>query len=167
MKKYKVTLTEEERLELKEIASRGAHRSQKVLNALILLNCDEGEFHCDEGEFQENRSINEVVSLVLQVSMKKIDRVKKRFVEGGFDVALNGHKGSRIYARKADGDFEAHLIALSCSEPPEGFVRWSLRLLADRVVELNYIDAISYETVRQVLKKRNKAVETARMGHTA
>jgi len=160
MKKYKVTLTEEERSELKEIASKGAHRSQKVLNALILLNCD-------EGEFQENRSINEVVSSVLQVSMKKIDRVKKRFVEDGFDVALNGHKGSRIYARKADGDFEAHLIALSCSEPPEGFVRWSLRLLADRVVELNYIDAISHETVRRVLKKRNKAVETARMGHTA
>ncbi len=160
MKKYKVTLMEEERLELKEITSKGAHRSQKVLNALILLNCD-------EGEFQENRSINEVVSSVLQVSMKKIDRVKKRFVEDGFDVALNGHKGSRVYARKADGDFEAHLVALSCSEPPEGFARWSLRLLADRVVELNYIDAISHETVRRVLKKRNKAVEAARMGHTA
>jgi hypothetical protein len=160
MKKYKVTLTEEEQSELKEITSKGAHRSQKVMNALILLNCD-------EGEFQENRSINEVVSSVLQVSMKKIDRVKKRFVEDGFDVALNGHKGSRVYARKADGDFEAHLIALSCSEPPEGFARWSLRLLADRVVELNYINAISHETVRRVLKKRNKAMETARMGHTA
>jgi hypothetical protein len=159
MRKYKVTLTEEERLELQEIASKGTHRSQKVLNALILLNCD-------EGEFQKDRSINEVVSSVLQVSMKKIDRVKKRFVEDGFDVALNGHKGSRIYARKADGDFEAHLIALSCSEPPEGFARWSLRLLADRVVELRYIDTISHETVRRVLKKRNKAVETARMGHT-
>ena len=160
MKKYKVTLTEEEQSELKEITSKGAHRSQKVMNALILLNCD-------EGEFQENRSINEVISVVLQVSMKKIDRVKKRFVEDGFDVALNGHKGSRVYARKADGDFEAHLIALSCSEPPEGFARWSLRLLADRVVELNYINAISHETVRRVLKKRNKAMETARMGHTA
>jgi len=159
MKKYKVTLTEEERLELKEISTRGAHRSQKVLNALILLSCD-------EGKFQEKRLINEVVSSVLQVSMKKIDRVKKRFVEDGFDVALNGHRISRIYARKADGDFEAHLIALSCSEPPEGFARWSLRLLADRVVELNYIDAISHETVRRVLKKRNKAVETERMGYT-
>lgn len=160
MKKYKVTLTEEERLELQEIALKGTHRSQKVLNALILLNCD-------EGEFQKDRSINEVVSSVLQVSMKKIDRVKKRFVEEGFDVALNGHKGSRVYARKADGDFEAHLVALSCSTPPEGFARWSLRLLADRVVELNYIDTISHETVRRVLKKRNKAMETAGMGHTA
>ena len=98
--------------------------------------------------------------------MKKIDRVKKRFVEEGFDIALNGRRGERVYARKADGDFEAHLIALSCSEPPEGFARWSLRLLADRVVELNYIDSISHETVRHVLKKRNKAMETARMGNS-
>ena len=99
--------------------------------------------------------------------MKKIDRVKKRFVEEGFDIALNGRKGERVYARKADGDFEAHLVALSCSEPPEGFARWSLRLLADRVIELNYIDSISHETVRRVLKKRNKAMETARMGNSA
>lgn len=146
MKKYKVTLTEEERLELKAISSQGSSRSQKILNALILLNCD-------EGEFQDSRSINEVVASVLKISMKKIDRVKKRFIEEGFDIALNGHRGERVYARKADGDFEAHLIALSCSEPPEGFARWSLRLLADRVVELNYIDSISHETVRRVLKK--------------
>ena len=160
MKKYKVTLTEEERSELKTLTSKGSHRSQKVLNALILLNCD-------ESEFQDNRSINELVASVLQISMKKIDRVKKRFVEEGFDIALNGRKGERVYAKKADGDFEAHLVALSCSEPPEGFARWSLRLLADHVVELNYIDSISHETVRRVLKKRNKALETVRMGHSA
>ena len=146
MKKYKVTLTKDERLELKAITLKGSHRSQKVLNALILLNCD-------EGEYQDARSINEVVASVLQVSMKKIDRVKKRFVEEGIDVALNGRKGERVYTRKADGDFEAHLVALSCSKPPEGFARWSLRLLADRLVELNYIDSISHETVRHVFKK--------------
>jgi len=159
MKKYKVTLTAEERSELEGIISKGTHRSQKVLNALILLNCD-------EGEYQEDRSINEDISSVLKVSMRKIDRIKKRFVEEGLDTALNGRTGNRIYTRKADGDFEAHLIALSCSEPPEGYARWSLRLLADRVVELNYIDNISHETVRQVLKKRNKTMETARMGHS-
>ena len=159
MKKYKVTLKEDERSELKAMTSKGSHRSQEVLNALILLNCD-------EGEFQDVRSINEVVASVLQVSMKKIDRVKKRFVEEGFDIALNGHRGERFYARKADGDFEAHLVALSCSEPPEGFARWSLRLLADRVVELNYIDSVSHETVRHVLKKRNKALATTRMGNS-
>ena len=159
MKKYKVTLTKNEQLKLKTITSKGSHRSQKVVNALILLNCD-------EGEFQDVRSKNEVTASVLQVSMRKIDRVKKRFVEEGFDIALNGRKGERVYARKADGDFEAYLVALSCSALPEGFSRWSLRLLADRVVELNYIDSISHETVRQVLKKRNKALETARMGNS-
>ena len=146
MVRYRVTLTEEERKDLKSITSKGKHRSQKVMNALILLNCD-------EGDFQTERSTNEQVAGVLKISMKKIDRVKKRFVEEGLDVALNGHKGSRVYARKADGDLEAHLVALSCSEPPEGFAGWSLRLLADRAVELNYVDSISYETVRRVLKK--------------
>ena len=96
--------------------------------------------------------------------MKKIDRVKKRFVEEGFDVALNGRKGSRIYAKKADGDFEAHLVALSCSDPPEGFARWSLRLLADKVVELNYIDSISHETIRRVLKKMKSSRGSERDG---
>jgi len=160
MKKYKVTLTKEERTMLTELTQKGSHRSQKILNALILLNCD-------KGEFQNCRSTNEMISSILKVSMRKIDRVKKRFVEEGLEVSLNGRKGERLYKKKADGDFEAHLVALSCSSPPEGFSRWSLRLLADRVVELNYIDSISYETVRRVLKKRNKALETARMGDSS
>jgi len=92
---------------------------------------------------------------VLNISMRKIDRVKKRFVEEGFDIALSGRKSGRVYERKVDGDFEAHLVALSCSDPPEGFARWSLRLLADKVVELNYIDSISHEAVRRILKKTN------------
>ncbi len=146
MKKYIVTLTEDERAHLEELISKGKHRSQKVLNALILLGCD-------EGEFQTQRSTNEELARVLNVSMRKIDRLKKRFVEEGLETALTGRKGSRVYDRKIDGDFEAHLIALSCSEPPEGFARWSLRLLADKVVELEYIDSVSHETVRQILKK--------------
>ena len=148
MKKYIVTLTEEERKFLTELTSKGRHRSQKVLNALILLACD-------EGEYQNLRSTNAEISKVLNTSMRKIDRVKKRFVTQGLDIALNGKKSDRVYEKKADGDFEAHLIALSCSKPPEGFSRWSLRLLADRAVELNYIDSISHETVRRVLKKTN------------
>jgi len=99
--------------------------------------------------------------------MRKIDRVKKRFVEEGLDAALDKKMGNRIYAKKTDGDFEAHLVALSCSEPPEGFARWSLRLLADKVVELNYIDSISHESVRRVLKKRDQAMATQRMGNSA
>ncbi|HHT9147358.1 MAG TPA: IS630 family transposase [Candidatus Wunengus sp. YC61] len=146
MKKYIVTLTEEERKMLGELTSKGEHKSQKILDALTLLGCD-------EGELQKKRSTNEEISRVLKTSMRKIDRVKKRFVEEGLDVALNRRKGSRIYVKKADGDFEAHLVALSCSEPPEGFARWSLRLLADKVVELAYIDSISHEAVRRGFKK--------------
>jgi hypothetical protein len=147
MKKYTVTLTRDERDSLSRIATKGKHSSQKVLNALILLGCD-------EGEYQIKRSTNEELSRVLNISMRKIDRVKKRFVLEGIDESLTGKKSDRTYDKKIDGDFEARLIALSCSEPPEGYSRWSLRLLADKMVELQYIDAISYEAVRKVLKKR-------------
>ncbi len=88
--------------------------------------------------------------------MRKIDRVKKRFVKEGLDVALNRRKVSRIYVKKADGDFEAHLVALSCSEPPEGFARWSLRLLADKVVELAYIDIVKKEVAAGQKFRNNK-----------
>ena len=104
------------------------------------------------------------IAEVLKVSAMKIHRVKQRFVEEGLEIALNGHKGQRIYEKKADGEFEAHLVALSCSEPPAGYVRWSLRLLADKVVELQYVDSISYETVRRVLKKTNSSLGKNRGG---
>lgn len=90
---------------------------------------------------------------VLKTRIWKIDRVKKRFVVDGLDVFFNGRKGGRMYTKKTDGDFEAQLVALSCSEPPEGFARWSLRLLADKVVELDYIDSISHKSIRRILKK--------------
>ena len=157
MKKFIVTLTEEERKFLTELTSKGRHKSQKILNALTLLACD-------EGEYQGRRSKNTEIAQVLNTSMRKIDRVKKRFVIDGLDVALNGKKGSRVYAKKADGDFEAHLVALSCSEPPEGFSRWTLRLLAEKVVALDYIETISHETVRRVLKKTNLNLGSGRGG---
>ena len=157
MKRYVVTLAEEEREAMETLTSRGKHRSQKILNALILLGCD-------EGEFQTERSTNEEIARVLNISMRKIDRVKKRFIVDGLEICLNGRKGSRVYAKKADGDFEAHLVALSCSEPPEGFARWSLRLLADRVVDLDYIDGVSHETVRRILKKTKSSPGSERVG---
>lgn len=160
MRKYRVTLGREEREELESVVQKGNHKSQKVLNALILLNCD-------QGQFQDHPMKNEDISAVLRISMRKIDRVKKRFVEEGLETALTGHKADRVYEKKTDGDFEAHLIALSCSEPPEGSARWTLRMLADRAVALNYIENISYETVRRVLKKRNKTLEAARVGHSS
>lgn len=157
MNKYIVTLTKEEREILSDIASKGEHKSQRVLNALLLLGCD-------TGDFQVNRSTNEEIAKVLNISMKKIDRVKKRFVEEGFDIALDKRKADRVYTKKADGDFEAHLIALSCGNPPEGFSRWSLRLLADKVVELEYIDSISHEAIRRILKKTNSSLGNKKDG---
>ena len=144
--RYKVTLSREERNRLQEMTTRGRHSSQSVLNALILLGCD-------EGPYQEEKLTKEQIIRVLRVSQRKIERVKRRFVEEGLDVALEKRPPQRQYTRKADGDFEAHLIALSCSQPPEGHARWSLRLLADQMVELEYVDSVSYETVRRVLKK--------------
>ena len=147
MKRYVVTLEKDERDELSQITRKGSHRSQKVINALILLNCDQGRFN-------EHRARGEVIAEVLCVSARKVERVKKRFVEEGIEAALGGRQGRRSsYLRKADGEFEAHLVALSCSDPPHGHSQWSLRLLADRVVELGLIDSISHETVRRVLKK--------------
>lgn len=157
MKKYKVTLTESEREELKGIIKKGKYRSQKILNSLILLNCD-------EGPFQKKKSINKDISDILQVSMRKIDRTKKTFVEKGLSIALNGTKGQRTYKRISDGDFEAHLVALSCGDPPEGFSRWSLRLLADKCVELNYAETISHETIRRVLKKTKLSPGVSKVG---
>ncbi len=144
--RYKVTLEKQEREMLKEIATRGKHTSQKVLNALILLGSD-------EGRFQEQKLTAKQMASVLPVSMKKVDRIKRRFVEHGLEAALNKQPPKRQYLKKADGDFEAHLVALSCSKPPPGHARWSLRLLADKMVEFNYVDSVSYETVRRVLKK--------------
>ena len=147
MAKYKVTLTREERDELMSIISKGKHTSQKFRNAYVLLNCDEGEF--------AEKATNAEINKILKVGMRTIDRIKKRFVEEGFDAVLERKPTSREYERKADGDLEARLIALSCSEPPEGHARWSLRLLADKLVELEIVDSISHETVRTVLKKTN------------
>lgn len=129
------------------ITRKGKHTSKKVIHALVLLNCDEGEF--------SEKVKNEDVAKVLKIGPRTIDRIKKKFVEEGFESALTNKPTTRVYSRKADGDVEAHLVALSCSEPPEGFSRWSLRLLADKMVTLEYVEDISYETVRRVLKKTN------------
>ena len=159
MVKYKVTLTKDERGELESIIKKGSHTSQKFRNAFVLLNCDEGEY--------SEKATNSEISKILKVGMRTIDRIKKRFVEDGFDAVLERKSTSREYEKKADGDFEARLIALSCSEPPKGFSRWSLRLLADKIVELKIVDSVSHETVRTVLKKRLKTVESKRLGNSS
>jgi transposase len=145
MIKYKVTLTREEREQLSDIVSKGNHSAQLYRTAYVLLNCDEGKY--------SKKIINEEISCVLQISMRMIDRVKQRFVEEGFEACLARKPISKTKEKKADGEVEAHLIALSCSKAPRGFSKWSLRLLADKMVELKYVESISHETVRRVLKK--------------
>jgi transposase len=147
MTTYKVTLTKEERDQLSEMTRTGTHAARKIIHALILLNVDRGS-HIES-------QINEDICKVLKIGMRTIDRVKKRFVEEGLEAALKMAPTSRIYDKLVDGDMEAHLIALACGEPPKGFARWSLRLLADKLVELRFTDGISYETVRRTLKKTN------------
>ena len=147
MKRYLVELEAEEREALAAITRKGSHRSQKVVNALVLLNCDQGGFN-------ERRTTGRESAGVLRISARRVDRVKKRFVEDGLEAALGNRQGRRAkYLRKADGEFEARLVALSCGDPPEGRAQWSLRLLADKAVELGYIDGVSHEPVRRVLKK--------------
>lgn len=150
MEKYIVTLSPEEAEQLRSLVGKGKHAAQKVINALILLNCDQSQGRDDRRTSQE-------IAEVLQVSERKIDRVKRRFVEDGLEAALGGQSSQREYVSKVDGDVEAHLIALSCSAPPGGHARWSLRLLADRAVELALVEEISHETVRRVLKKTNSS----------
>ena len=148
MNTYKVTLTQEERDQLTEMTRTGTHAARKIIHALILLNVDRGNYNTE-------KQINEEICKVLKIGMRTIDRVKKRFVEEGFDAALKMAPTSRVYDKLVDGDMEAHLIALACGKPPKGYARWSLRLLADKLVELRIADGISYETVRRTLKKTN------------
>ena len=151
MEYYVVSLEEQERAALEAITRKGSHRSQKVINALILLNCDAGA--CNP-----RKASGEAIAGILRISLRRVDRVKKRFVEAGVEAALGARQGRRArYLRKADGEFEARLVALACSEPPKGHAQWSLRRLAERAVELDYIDSVSHETVRRVLKKTSSS----------
>jgi transposase len=159
-KRYKVTLTKEERLSLVTMTKNGKHSSRKLVHALILLNTDRGEYR------EDPKRTNSEIAAFLKVGESMVERIKKRFVENGLEYALDDKPAEREYIRKADGDLEAHIVAISCSEAPEGFARWSLRMLADKVVELDYVDSISHETIRQVLKKRIKTVEETRLGHS-
>jgi transposase len=145
MIRYKVTLTENERGELEDILKKGKHSSLEFRNACILLNSDEGDYG--------TKRSNESIAQILHINTKTVERLKQRFVEEGFDTCLGRKPYPEVTNMKADGDFEAHLIALSCSKAPEGYARWSLRLLADKMVELEYVESISHETVRKTLKK--------------
>jgi transposase len=145
MIRYRIQLAEAEVAELSAIISKGAHSTHTFRNAYILLNCDEGKY-C-------HKVTNEQLARVLRINSRTIERVKKRFCEEGWQAVLQRKPSGRTYDRKVDGEVEAHLVQLCCSEPPKGRARWTLRLLADKMVELKYVDSLSYVTVREVLKK--------------
>ena len=117
---------------------------------LVLLNCD-------EGDYSVGKSTNAQICGVLKTGMRTIDRIKKRCIEGGIDRALERAESSRVYDLKLDGDVEAKLVTLCCISPPEGRSRWTVRLLADRmvVVALQYVESISHVSVHHILKKTN------------
>ena len=146
MKKYIVRLSGEERKSLTNLVSSGKGPARIFTRARILLKADVGE----GGPSWPDEKIAEA----LDVTVQTIERVRKQLVEEGLEAVLSRRKYvQKISRKKLDGDAEAHLIALACSESPEGFSRWSLRLLADRMVELGYVESISHEAVRRVLKK--------------
>jgi transposase len=147
MIRYSIKLAKSEVEELMSIINKGSHTSQTFRTAYILLNCDEGEY--------SEKVTNEQLAKVLKIGMRTIDRVKKKFIEEGFESALERRPTSRVYEKKVDGEVEAKLVTLCCSEPPKGYAKWSLRLLADKMVELQYVESISYVKVREVLKKTN------------
>jgi hypothetical protein len=144
-KKYKVTLTPVEREQLGAMIAKGKAAARKLAHARILLQADEAA----GGPARTDAD----VAAALDVSVRTVERVRERFVTESLDAALTPKPAQRVYARALDGKQEAHLIALACSAPPEGKRRWTLRLLAGRMVALAHADALSHETVRQTLKK--------------
>ena len=143
--KYIIKLTEDERSQLKELISCGEASARQIRRAYILLKSDSSE----DGPSWKYQPICEAYD----VSELTVYNVRKNYVEGGLQRALFRKKPEREYERRLDGEGEAHLVALACSEPPEGYEHWSLRLLQDRMIVLGIVEHISHETIRQTLKK--------------
>jgi transposase len=142
--RYAVDLTDTERAKLREIISKNKAKRSTIINAYILLKADRpcGWTNAD-------------IAAAYEVSTKKVEQLKKRFVDEGFEAALYRKPVTNAHRRKITGDEEAHLIALYCSQAPEGHERWTLRMLADKMVALDMIDSVSHETIRRTLKKMN------------
>src|SRR5689334_21184833 len=140
MKKYIVKLSQGQRQQLEDLISRGRAAARTLMHARVLLKTDQGE----QGPGWPDERIAEA----LEVGLATIARIRQRFAEHGFDDALNRRpQPERPEKRKINGQHEAHLIALCCSKPPEGHERWTVRLLADRFVQLGYVDQVSHKTV--------------------
>jgi transposase len=149
-KKYPVILTEAEREQLKSLIAAGTAPARKLTHARILLKADQSS----EGPGW----VDEKIADAVETSQPTVARVRKQYSEEGLEAALNRRPPNREYHRKLDGEQEARLVTLACSEPPEGQARWSLRLLADKLVELEIVEEeVSYQTVRRTLKKTSSS----------
>ena len=148
-KRYRVTLTEQERRDLQAMLGGGRVLASAQRHARILLKADQGPY----GPAMTDLEVAEAA----ECGKATVERVRKRFVEEGLDAALRPRPTSRTYARKLDGKAEAQLTALACSDPPEGRSRWTLRLLADQVVALGIVEDVSHETIRRTMKKTNSS----------
>ena len=140
-KRYLVTLTDDERQSLRDLVSKGKAAARAIEHARILLKADVAE-DCNDEE----------ISQALDVSIRTVERVRRRFVEDGLESALRPPRVPRP-PRKIDGEVEAHWVALACSDPPAGRGRWTVRLLAQKLVGLGHVNSISHESVRTALKK--------------
>ncbi len=147
IKKYRVNLTKDERDELQQLVSTGKASARKITHARILIHADESQL---EGALKDTD-----IAKALHISHLTVERVRKRFAEEGIESALNPKVQLRRRAKKLDGAAEAFLIATACSAAPTGYANWTLKLLADRLVEYEIVDSVSGETVRQALKKTN------------
>lgn len=145
MKKYRVTLTAQEREELRGLINSGKYKHTQLRRAQILLGCDES----DLGKKMKDKQI----ALSYDVNVSTIERTRQRFVEEGFEIALKGKPRPLNIPIKMDGELEAQLIATACSEAPEGYEKWSVRLLTEELINKGYVVQISEETVRLTLKK--------------
>jgi len=144
-KRYRVTLTIEERAALEQRVRSGKGAARLLNHARVLLKADEG----DGGPGLADAEVADAC----ETGLATVARVRRRFVEQGLDAALAPKPTARVYERRLDGAGEAHLVKLACSSPPDGRNRWTLQLLADRMVALGHVGAMSYETVRRALKK--------------
>lgn len=144
-KKYRVKLTEAERQELKELLNKGRTAARKQTHARILLQCDES------GAIPVKT--DQAIAEALNTGTRSVERVRQSFVEGGLESALNPKTQAHHRPQKLDGAAEAFLIATACMDAPEGRAEWTMRLLADKLVECKIVDSISDETVRTTLKK--------------
>ena len=140
--RYIVELTDEERHQLKEIIAKNKANRHTIVHAYILLRSDVA---CGW--------MYEEIATAYDVSIPKVERVRKRFVEEGCEAALFRKPVTNAHCRKITRDEEAHLLALCCTPPPEGHTTWTLRMLADTIVEWDIVDSVSHETVRRTLKK--------------